>query len=203
MPFLSYLVGIVFFDEYFSLLKFILGFLCVACGFVFVRIGHTFTQSRGRLRLFLFCVMAGALWVCSSLGFRKGTQLGYGYWDAVFWEYLGMLTMTCCLFALPTFRRAWTSLFAHKRLLGVQVFNEILGTSATLLIDVALLLAPIASVSLVTNISQPLFVFVLSIAASLLLPSIHFEDLEKKILLKKVSVLMLTSTCIGLFLIAK
>ena len=80
--------------------------------------------------------------------------------------------------------------------------NEILGMVATFSLNAAIILAPLATVSLVTDIAQPIFVFLLSIVCFLLFPKLHVEDLTKSLIVKKFLIIVVVVTFLTLFLLA-
>jgi drug/metabolite transporter (DMT)-like permease len=110
-----------------------------------------------------------------------------GFWVALFWGFVGQvmagLTLLGCV---PRYRRDFLGLFEQENVAGfglIALSRTLVSVSEAVTLY-ATLLAPVALVLLV-NSFQPLFVFILGILLTLLLPRVARESLGPMKMLQK------------------
>ena len=110
-----------------------------------------------------------------------------GFWVSLFWGFAGQvmagLTILVCV---PSYRSDFLGLFKQQKVagLGLIALSRTLFIVSEAVTFYATLQAPVALV-LVVNSFQPLFVFMLGIVLTLLLPRVAKESLDRRKLLQK------------------
>ncbi len=115
------------------------------------------------------------------------------FWVSLFWQNIGLLIAGVFMYlAIPKYRGDFHRLIKEngKAVLGLNIVNETLNTVAVGLVQYASLLAPIALVLLV-NSMQPVFVFLMGVLLTILLPQISKEDIARGVLLQKSLAIMI------------
>jgi drug/metabolite transporter (DMT)-like permease len=112
-------------------------------------------------------------------------------WGACFWEYSGYVIAGCFIWiASPSSRMSFMRILRPERrtdfrwIMGLSVFSEIITLIGNIATNLALLMAPVALVLLVSSL-QPAFVFILGVAGTLLIPRFVQESLTRRDLLHK------------------
>lgn len=128
------------------------------------------------------------------------------FWVSVFWEHMGILLVGVVLFSFVTvYRNDFLRILKTqgKKVLGLNVVNEMLNTGGTIITNFTTLTMPLAMGWIVTNGIQPFILFILTILLTLFIPSILKEDIGIKNLLPKClgTVIMVGGTCL-LFLLS-
>ena len=182
-------------------------------------LGETITLAQG---LGSFVIIVGALALSFELG-RRGMRfkqnvvalmlaasflsaingvifkliaIDRGFWISLFWGFVGQvmagLTLLACV---PSYRRDFLGLFKRQKVavVGLIALSRTLFSVSEAVTLYATLLAPVALVLVVSSF-QPLFVFTLGIALTLLLPQVAKESLDRRKMLQK-------GTGIGLMLV--
>lgn len=133
--------------------------------------------------------------------FFKFFGLETGFWAAAFWGYVGAALLGVFLFVVwGKLRREFIAFVIHARARGIGAASssELLYLVGEGTMNYALLLAPIALVTL-ANALQPLFVFLLGILITLFVPGFVAESMSTRVLWHKgVAILFLV---IGTYLI--
>lgn len=118
------------------------------------------------------------------------------FWGACFWEYAGFVVAGVLLWIFspasrcsfmqiltPAKRRDFTSI------MGLCVFSEVITLVGNLATNLALLMAPVAMVLLVSS-TQPVFVFLLGLAATRFFPKFVTEAIGRGALVHKIACLV-------------
>ncbi len=111
-----------------------------------------------------------------------------GYWRTQFWEYIGIAILGIIFFmAIPNYRQSFLSVFKKNSgsTIGLNIIAEAIMFTADLTMNFATLLAPVALIYVV-NSFQPVFVFVLGIILTILIPNIINESMERRRVIQKV-----------------
>ncbi len=138
-------------------------------------------------KLVLLMLGSSGLLATSALLF-KVVAVETDFWTTAFWNYLGTIIMGVIFFScVPKYRREFFQVFQHKsgRVIGLNLFNEIINVLASLAMRFASLLAPLALVYTTVNGLQPVFVLLGGIGLTLWWPRFGEENLQWKPLLQK------------------
>lgn len=106
---------------------------------------------------------------------------------STFWQYLGLTILGIFVFIFnKVYRHQFLDVFRSKRhkVLVINLFSESLYIVANIANNFATLLAPVALV-LVVSSYQPLFVFIIGVVLTLVIPSISVEKISLKHLVQK------------------
>ncbi len=126
-----------------------------------------------------------------------------GFWEASFWEHIGLaIAGVVVLIFVKSYRQGFSSMLRRsgKSILSLNLLSETLTIVGNLLTNYALLLVPVTLVYLV-QVSQPAVVFILGLVCTLFFPSIIKENISKRSLIHKgVSILIMTIGAVLLFI---
>jgi drug/metabolite transporter (DMT)-like permease len=129
----------------------------------------------------------GSLLLATNAILFKLVAVSNDFWVSTFWSYASLAIVGVALFA---FVRPYREQFLHTLrvnrgpVIALNVFNELLAVVGYVMISYAMLLVPVALVS-VTSGFQPMMVFLLGVALTKLVPSLPKEALSRKALAQK------------------
>jgi drug/metabolite transporter (DMT)-like permease len=118
------------------------------------------------------------------------------FWGACFWEYAGFVVAGVWLWIFsPASRRSFLHILTPSKrrdfgwIMGLCVFSEVITLVGNLATNLALLMAPVAMVLLVSSM-QPVFVFLLGLASTVFFPRFVTESLSRRTVVHKVCCLL-------------
>lgn len=185
-PVFGFILGFLFLGETISQKSIIAGLIIIAGVFIL-------SFNKENMGQIVFKKQLALLMICSSFAYAlyeslfKVLAIKETFWISLFWQNIGLFISALFLyFVITSYRKDFHSLLKNngKKILGLNLINEILNTLAVGLVQYASLLAPIVLVLLVGSL-QPVFVFIMGILLTLLIPKIAQEDITKKALIKK------------------
>ena len=118
----------------------------------------------------------------------KYVALENNFWISNFWQFIGLLLFGITLLVFSKkYREQLLSMLRNngKKIIGLNIINELLYMAGNIILLFAYLLAPLALVGLV-NVYQPIFVFIIGILLTIFLPKIAIEKIEKRYLTQKI-----------------
>lgn len=185
IPVFGYFLALVFLGEHLSATQIVAGLIIILGA---IGLSLDFTQKLKLKTKPLFLMLLSSLILSIENLIFKAVALHETFWITSFWEYVGAGIFAFALFVFTKkFRAGFLELFTKKRgVLGLIIFQEGLNIGANLMASFALLLAPIALVSVVVNGLQPFYVLLLGVILTLLWPKQIKENLTKRGLLQKV-----------------
>jgi len=110
------------------------------------------------------------------------------FWIAVFWEHVGLFLFGAFLFIfISKYRIEFVRLIQKnsKLIISINLGSEVLTIVGNLLTNIAILMAPLVMVLLVSAY-QPLFVFIFGVILTLFFPKIGQERMERKYMIQKI-----------------
>ncbi len=110
-----------------------------------------------------------------------------GFWLSLFWGFLGQMTAGLTLLVCASsYRRDFLGLFKQQKVAGIGLIalSRTLFSVSEAVTLYATLLAPVGLVLVVSSF-QPLFVFILGILLTLLVPRVATESLDRRKMLQK------------------
>ena len=185
IPVFGYFFGIFVLNEFPTGIQ-ILGSLLILTGAVVATMEFSQGVVRARKREILYMLLASLL-VAISGGIFKAVAIDNDFWLSTFWESAGLAITGIGLYAFHAkYRRDFqTKLISNgKKILSINLLNEVFSSVGNVMNNFAMLLAPLALVFSVNTI-QPLYVFILSIIFTLLWPHLGKENLGRKALVAK------------------
>ena len=147
-----------------------------------------FGRRRIRFKRHVVTLMLAASFLSAINGvIFKLIAVDKGFWVSLFWGFVGqVMAGLALLVCVSSYRRDFIDLFKQQKLaaFGLIALSRTLFSVSEAVTLYATLLAPVALV-LVVNSFQPLFVFVLGIVLTLLLPRVTKESLDRRKMLQK------------------
>jgi drug/metabolite transporter (DMT)-like permease len=188
IPVFNYFLGLIFLKETLSTVQ-LIGSVLVIGGAIFLT-----TEQEGRK----FKIKAGIFWVMAlNCILHSFFDLSFKYiaksenlWGANFWVYFGMaLFGIAILIFSKDWRNKFFSIFKYNRtkIISLGLISEGGSIVANLIFNYALLLMPIALVSVVSNGLQPFFVLLFGIVLTVIFPEICHEKLTTRNLAPKIA----------------
>ncbi len=147
-----------------------------------------------------YMLAACFFWALGSVIF-KAVALEESVVQSLFWEHIALFVIGVLLFALV---RSYREDFLHdlhinsKRIITLNISNEILYMLGTVLFSFAYLLAPISLV-LLANSFQPIFVLAIGIILTVFFPKVSVEKIHAKGLWQKGAAVAITA--VGTYLL--
>lgn len=153
-----------------------------------------------RRRTVLFMLLASVCWASESVLF-KFVALEENVWRSLFWEHVVLGTLGILMFVFirhyrDSFLAAWRA--NSKFILGMNGANESLYVTGNSIAGFVVVLIP-ASLTLLMNSLQPMFVFAIGMILAWLFPKLATETINRRTTLQKI--FAITLTAIGLFLL--
>lgn len=187
-PIFGYFLGIAVLNEVLDSTK-ILGSLTVILGASILSFEFEESGLRFKAKPTLLMMVASLLLSVNDVVFKKTTLNDGSYLVSMFWLLIGVVIVGITLFLLvKSYRKGFltTIQIYGGKIVGINIFNEILQATATFAFNYALLLAPLVLVLLV-DAYQPLFVFIIGLILTKYFSHIATERITFKHLLHKIS----------------
>lgn len=191
IPVFNYFLAFLILGEVLSKSQ-ILASLMIIIGAVGISLKFDGRKTKLRGNIVLLMLLASLIVSLNAVLF-KFFAIDLDYWTVSFWEYLGSLIFGIILFiGVKSYRTDFISSLKRngKNILGLNTINEIVNVIAVMIFSYALLLAPVALVSVINGF-QPLFVFLIGLFLTVFVPHLIKEDLGKKIILQKIAFILL------------
>lgn len=153
-----------------------------------------------RKQTIIYMLAASFFWALGSVVF-KSVALEENVLRSLFWEHLVLSLIGVFLFSfVGSYRKSFLLAIKmnSKKILSLNVLNEILYITGSVVFSFAYLLAPISLV-LLTNSFQPIFVLVIGVFLTIFFPSIAVEKIQVKNMMQKVLAICITG--IGTYLL--
>ncbi len=190
IPIFAYILGYIFFKETLTTQQIYAG-LIILIGATILSFDIT---EKIKFKAKVVLLMLGSSFVYALYeALFKFVAIEESFWASVFWEHVGLIIFG--LFIVTFFkkhRRAFLNTLKGNSapIISLNLGSETLTIIGNLITNYVVLLAPLALVLLVSSY-QPLFVFLIGITLSLLLPHIAQENLGKKIIVQKISAIII------------
>jgi drug/metabolite transporter (DMT)-like permease len=202
IPVFNFFLGLIFLHERLSLIQ-IFGSLTILLGALSLTIeieGDKFRLKRGVIMLMIVACLVNSVY---DLSF-KFFGLDNNFWGMIFWIYIGHIIFGLFAFIfVKTWRDEIIGLFTRNNtvMLSLNMVNEFAAIVASIIFNYALLLMPIALVSVVSNGLQPFFVLIFGIILTLIWPTLAHEKLSRRDLMPKI--ISIVIIFVGTFLLNK
>lgn len=202
-PIFSVVLGYYIFDEYLSLDQLVGSFVILfgSIGLVikFNKLDKSIIFNKS---IFLLMVFASFLLSLEGILF-KFVAIKDTFWATTFWMYIGFFIYTFALFSFS--KRIRTGFFISisenkKKIIGLNLLNEIITLLGNLLFNFAIILAPIGLVYFVSEGTQPFFVFLYGVILTKFFPKISKENIQADHLIQKVLAIILMA--VGVYLVS-
>ena len=189
IPVFSYILGIIFFKETLTL-KQLIGSIIIIVSAILISID--IKQKKNKYKILPLMALSSLL--CSiyylffELGFRTDS-----YKTCAFYFQISLLVIGIILMFIKSFRTTFTKAIKSngKKYLSVNIVNEFVNLAGMLLENYANVLIPIAIVTVISRL-QVVFVFIIGLLGTILLPKYFTENIDKKTIIKKLSCIALS-----------
>ena len=186
IPVFGFLLGFAMLGEVLTLNQFIAS-TTIILGSLIISVDLKTERYHLKKKLILLMVGSSFCYALNAVVF-KSIASSQGFVDSLFWDMLGKFLLGVLLFfAVKSYRTQFISLVKSngRKIMSLNVLNEIMGIVAEISLIFAVLLAPVALVQSVGSIQSPL-VFVFGIIITLFFPHLGEESMERKIIIQKI-----------------
>lgn len=186
IPIFNFILGFLFLGEVLYGGQ-IFGMILIILGAVGLTFDFTHKKRTFKWRILFLMLLASFMFACNYFFFKWAT-IGSSLWVGLFWEYVGFIIPAGSLLMIHKYRKSFFGMLKSdgKKVVGLNIFNEVLNTLAVFAVSYSLLLAPIAIASTVTNGTQPVFVFIFGVLLTIFFPKISQENLSFPIVMQKI-----------------
>ena len=190
IPVFSYIMGVILFNETLSFRQ-ITGSLIIIVSTILISINIE-NKTKSNFKVLLLMALSSFLYSVYYILFDIGIRHS-SYNACIFYLQVGFLLVGLVLICIKSFRTTFVKAVKNngKKYFSLNVINELLNITAGALENYANVLVPIALVTVITRI-QVIFVFILGLIGTLLLPKIFNEDISRKTIFKKVFCIILS-----------
>lgn len=197
-PMFAYVLGIIFLGEYIHGGK-VLGSIITLVGALILSL--EFDKGVKVKKAVTILMVFSSMSVAGSDTIFKYFVNHASFSQAIFWNQVGFVIFGVALLSIKKYRSDFRNVLKMKSLqiVSINVIGELGQTIAVVVNTYALLLAPIALVTLVNYTFQPLFVFIIGILITRFFPKIAQEHLTRRHITQKVVSMVIMS--IGVYLI--
>ena len=199
-PVFAYVLGVSFLGEYIEGGK-IIGSLITLIGAVILSLEFDEGVKIKKVTAFLMILSSLSLAVADTIFKYFAANASFG--QSIFWNQVGLVIFACILLLIPLYRRDFLKILKvnTKKLFMLNLGGEAAQAGASILNFYALLLAPIALVTLVNYTFQPLFVFIEGILITKFFPRIAQEHLTKRHIAQKLASILIMAAGVYLIMI--
>jgi len=184
VPLIGLILAFIFLHEHLKIIQ-IIGGLVIISGSLGLSLDLT---KKIRLKSHVFFLMLlSSLLVSIDVILFKYVALRTTYWTAIFWGQVGWMISIGFLLTLKTYRENFINevLKKEKKFIFLVAVSELLSIGAGWLFSYAYLLAPVAIVQFLGSL-QALFVFIIGIIFSFLIPKLVKESLQSRMIGQKI-----------------
>lgn len=191
IPVFSYFFALIFFDEKLGVRQ-IIGSIIILLSSILISFDFKKKDNKNKLEVLFLMILSSSLFaiyfILFDIGIRNST-----YNACAFWYQIGLFLLGICLLFVKSIRKDFIQAIKNngKKYLFFNISNETINLSANLLINFANVTIPIA-IANILNTFQSVFVFTLGIIGIKVFPKYFNENLEKKIIIQKVSCILLS-----------
>lgn len=190
IPVFTYFLALIFLHEYLTPIQIFASSLVVVGA---ILISFDFSHSiRFKIRPFLLMVLSTFMLAVNALIF-KIVAVGANFWGTAFWEYIGGGIFGVILFfSFRLYREQFIATIQKSKVtvLTLNTGSELFNIAAKLLANFASLLVPLTLVWVVNGF-QPMIVFIYGVILTIFIPRWGKEDLGKKVVIQKVSAMLI------------
>ncbi|MBD3280906.1 hypothetical protein GF389_05295 [Candidatus Dojkabacteria bacterium] len=196
IPVFSLVLGFIFLDENIGQTQLFLGFLTIFWAILIsVDLDKDLLKSRLDLRSLSLMLLACFIYGVGNVTFKAGVG-DNEFWPALFWTQVGYALQGSfiMIFVRSARQEAFGLIKQHGfELIRMSALNSFFDTTATIAYQFAMFSAPIFLASIV-NSFQPVFTFLMGLGLTILLPNLIKEDISRKILVQKITLIILIFT---------
>lgn len=197
IPVFSYIMSLIFFKENLTMQQ-IIGSIVIILSAIIISYDFEEKSNKGKFKALVLMTLSSLCYAIYFILFDVAIRHS-SYNSCAFWYQIGFLLIGIILICIKSYRVTFINAIKNngKKYFALNTINEVINLIANLIANFANLTIPIALVN-IFNGFQGAFVFVLGILGTRFLPRYFKENLNKKIVLQKVS--CITLSIIGLII---
>ena len=186
IPVFSYIISLIFFKENLTLQQ-LIGSLIIILSAIIISFNFEEKNGKSKFKALVLMTLSSLCYAIYFILFDVAIRHS-SYSACAFWYQLGFLLLGIILISIKSYRTTFIKAIKTngKKYFSLNIINEILNLVANLLVNFANLTIPIALAN-VLNGFQGAFVFILGVLGVKFLPKYFKENLNKKVVLQKVS----------------
>ena len=191
IPVFSYILALVFFKENLALQQ-IIGSIIIILSAALISID--FEEKDNKSKWFALILMTLSSLFYATYFFLFDIWIRYSYYNScAFWYQIGLLIPGIIFLCIKSFRTTFLKAIKNngKKYFSLNITNETINLIANLLVNLANLTIPLALAN-VLNGFQGAFVFILGAIGVKFLPKYFKENMNKKVVIQKVSCIILS-----------
>lgn len=191
IPVFSYILALLFFKENLTVSQ-ITGAIIITLSAIIISFDFEEKNNKSKWKALLLMALSSLCYAIYFVLFDVAVRHS-SYNSCVFWYQIGLLLIGIILICIKSYRTTFLKAVKNngKTYFLLNITNEVLNLVANFLVNFATITIPIA-IANVLNGFQGAFVFLLGIIGMKLLPKYFKENLSKKVVLQKVSCIVLS-----------
>ncbi|HCC08163.1 MAG TPA: hypothetical protein DEP72_08430 [Clostridiales bacterium] len=200
IPVFSYFLGLIFLNEVLTA-KQIVACLVIMVAAVLITIDFSEKDKhKDKIKALIFMLISSFGYAMSFFLF-KFVASNMSFYVTAFWEQIAFFVNGILMLVLiKKYRKEFIAVVRSngKAILSLNMLNELLNSIAKVMYNYASMSIPLAILWALNGL-QPFFVFLIGLVLTIILPNIVCEDINKMVIVKKVSCIVLS--IIGLLLL--
>lgn len=191
IPVFSYILALIFFKENLTVSQ-IIGAIIIILSAIIISFDFEEKNNKSKFKALLLMTLSSLCYAIYFVLFDVAIRYS-SYNSCIFWYQVGLLLIGIVLICIKSYRNTFIKAVKNngKTYFSLNIINEVLNLIANFLVNFATITIPIA-IANVLNGFQGAFVFILGIIGMRLLPNYFKENLNKKVVLQKVSCIVLS-----------
>ncbi len=198
IPVFAYLLGAIFFQEFFTIWQLIGAGIIIASAII-ISLQPSKKQKGGRFKVLILAGLSALgyalYYFLFDIALRNDT-----YGSCVFWNQAANLCIGIVLILIKSYRKSFIRTIKKngKLYIGFNFLNEVINSGAGALSNLANVTLPLAMVNIISGF-QGAFSFIIGAILTFFFPKIIKEDLRKKVVCRKL--LCILVSIIGIVLV--
>lgn len=200
IPVFSYIFSWLLFKETLTANQMI-GSIIIILSAVIISLDFENTSNKNKLIALILMIISSLMYALYFIFFDIAIR-NSEYTAVAFWYQMSFLLIGIILLCIKSFRNPFIALLKSngKKIMSLNITNEVLNLIANLMVNFANLTIPLALANALNGF-QGAFVFIIGAIGVLILPKIFREDLSKKVVIQKISSIIIG--IIGLIIMVK
>ena len=191
IPVFSYILALIFFKENLALQQ-IIGSIIIILSAVLISFNFEERNNKSKWLPLILMTSSSLFYAIYFFLFDIGIRHS-SYNSCAFWFQIGFLILGIILISIKSYRTTFIKAIKNngKTYFSLNITNEVINLIANLLVNFANVTIPLALAN-VLNGFQGAFVFMLGVIGVKLLPKYFKENMNKKIIIQKISCIVLS-----------
>lgn len=191
IPVFSYILALIFFKENLAIQQ-IIGSIVIILSAVLISFDFEERNNKSKWLALILMTLSSLFYATYFFLFDIGIR-NSSYNSCAFWFQIGFLILGIILICIKSYRTTFIKAIKNngKKYFSLNITNEVINLIANLLVNFANVTIPLALAN-VLNGFQGAFVFILGVIGVKLLPKYFKENMSKKIVVQKISCIILS-----------